>query len=456
MSGGGAIADFDRDGFQDILFLSGGTGPDRLYINDGDGTFTDRAPDWGLRDLPDHIGMGAVAADVNDDGYPDVFVTSLGPAHLGGRTGFHRLLINSGPDHQGNFAFTNHAAQAGINRIARFIPDGFGATFGDIDLDGDLDLAVAGWYPIGHNALFRNDAAPGDPVPAFINITRTAIDSAYQPSNPEAPGLNNYGFSPRILDTDGDWHPEILWISDFGQSRYLRNDADGTFTDITEDTGTGLDQNGMGVTKGDLDNDGRPDFAVTAIFQPDSFGAARDGNRVYINQVRTRSPTSPRRPAPTTGAGAGASPPSTRTTTATSTSPRPTAGSTSPSSSTSATTSGSTASPRPARSPSTSAPSPRASPCPSTGAPSPGSTPTTTETRTSCSARSRAGSASSAPTSSRRATSPRTRTGSASSSTPPAAPGSRPRASAPGSPRPSAGATTCRPRPAGSTPGQTT
>ena len=69
MHGGGAVGDFNNDGYHDIFILTGGGSPDRLYINNGDGTFTDRAPEWGL-DLSQHS-FGASAADYNNDGYLD-------------------------------------------------------------------------------------------------------------------------------------------------------------------------------------------------------------------------------------------------------------------------------------------------------------------------------------------------------------------------------------------------
>jgi len=279
MGSGGAVADFNNDGWQDILFLSGGHIQDALFINNQNGTFTDQAEAWGLHDLPQHIGSAAVAGDINADGLIDIYITSHGIAGSAGQTASHRLLLNLPPDAMGNRRFGEFATYCGVESTATILPDGFGAALGDIDLDGDLDLAVAGWIPVGHNILFRNDGELHGFLPLFTNDT-SAINSIYS----DGTGLNNHGFSPRIIDMDGDWRPEILWISDFLTSRYLRNNTDGTFTDITEQTGTGLDQNGMGVTQGDFNNDGLIDFYVSSILEPDAMFEPRDGNRLYINQ----------------------------------------------------------------------------------------------------------------------------------------------------------------------------
>lgn len=262
MLAGGAVGDFDRDGDQDLFVLAGGSMPDRLYINNGDGTFIDQAAAWGVDRA--HIGSGAAVGDVNGDGWLDIFVTSHGTPDAPGTRGHHALYINNGDG-----TFTDRAEEAGV----RFTTDGtqfdgFGAAFGDYDLDGDLDLAVAGWfYLAGGNRLFRNDGTGH-----FEDVTASAIPASVNDCQ---------GFSPWFHDMDGDRYPELLWTSDFGTSRYLVNMGDGTFSDATAASGTGLDSNGMGATVADVNNDGRPDWYVTSIDNSDS--PFRSGNMLYIN-----------------------------------------------------------------------------------------------------------------------------------------------------------------------------
>ena len=76
MSGGGAIGDFNGDGYADIFVLGGGEEADALFINNRDGSFTNRAPGWGI--ARQHRGVGATVADYDHDGDNDIFVTSLG------------------------------------------------------------------------------------------------------------------------------------------------------------------------------------------------------------------------------------------------------------------------------------------------------------------------------------------------------------------------------------------
>ncbi|MEL7473378.1 MAG: VCBS repeat-containing protein, partial [Planctomycetota bacterium] len=244
MLAGGAVGDFDRDGDQDLFVLSGGSAPDRLYINDGMGVFTDQAVAWGVD--RSHLGAGAAVADVNNDGWLDLFVTSHGMASAPGTPGNHALYMNNGDG-----TFTDRALQSGLQTITS-VADGFGAGFGDYDLDGDLDLAVAGWmFEAGGNRLFQNDGTG-----QFTDVTAAALPASV---------FDCRGFSPWFHDMDGDRLPELLWTSDFGTSRYLVNNGDGTFADFTAASGTGLDSNGMGATIADMNGDGLPDWYVTSI-----------------------------------------------------------------------------------------------------------------------------------------------------------------------------------------------
>ncbi len=262
MMGAGAVGDFDNDGWPDVFVLSGGTEPDRLFMNEG-GTFTDRAAEAGL--ASQHIGLGAAVGDYDGDGWQDIFVVSWGRSENATDpiADDHRLYRNNGDG-----TFTDVADEAGLSDLDWFLPAGWGPAFGDIDLDGDLDLAVPSWTQ-GGTRIFRNE---GDGT--FVEVT-------------EAAGLTEtatHGFAARFVDMDGDRYPELLVASDYGTSRYYRNDGDGTFTDVTAASGTGLDGNGMGHAVEDLDNDGDLDWFVTSIFTiNDSPSIPGTGNFLYRN-----------------------------------------------------------------------------------------------------------------------------------------------------------------------------
>lgn len=279
MISGGTAGDFNNDGWQDLFVIGGGDGmADKLFINQKDGTFIDMAQSAGLGTL--HLGMGASAGDFNNDGWLDIYVTSMGsPGSMA--VGKHRLYQNNG-----NLTFTNVAVEAGVNQTSPLYPDGTGSTFGDYDLDGDLDLFVAGWrYPedppgsgmrfsaLG-NRLFQNN---GDGT--FSDVTETAVSEVLLQGSETL-----RGFSPCFADMDGDRYPELLMAADFGSSLYFKNNRDGTFTEWTSQSGTAQEWSGMGSAIGDVNQDGKLDWYVTAIYDEDDGNGRGDGNKLYINQ----------------------------------------------------------------------------------------------------------------------------------------------------------------------------
>ncbi len=263
MFSGGVAADFNRDGWTDLFVTAGGENGnlDKLYVNNGDGTFTNQAASWGV--AASHLSVAPAVGDFNNDGWPDLYVTVLGVGT--GAPGYHRLYRNNGDG-----SFTDIADAAGVRFASPTHGDGTGAAFGDYDLDGDLDLAVAGWFENSNgNRLFRNN---GDST--FTDVTATAILRSMS-------GVR--GFSPRFVDMNQDRYPELLWVSDFGTSVYLVNRGDGTFRDQTAEAGVGLESFGMGQTVGDFDNDGRLDWYVTSIFYDFPPPNVHQGNVLYRN-----------------------------------------------------------------------------------------------------------------------------------------------------------------------------
>ena len=267
MMGGGAAGDFDRDGDQDLFYI-GGDSPDRLFINDGNGNFTDEAAAWGVDDT--HMGLGVSVADFNADGWLDIYVTSIGPTQTTPAIGQHKLYRNNGDG-----TFTDIAVSAGVATTSTTLADGWSPAFGDYDLDGDLDLFVTSWRAgSGGNKLFRNNG----------NETFTDVTAA---AGIEGTLATVQGFTPRFVDMDGDLYPELLVAADFGTSKYFVNNGDGTFTDQTVISGTGLDGNGMGQTIGDFDSDGLIDWYVTSIYESDptewpATNVPGDGNMLYM------------------------------------------------------------------------------------------------------------------------------------------------------------------------------
>lgn len=259
MTPGVAVGDFNRDGYLD-LFVQGGKGQNaKLFINNGDGTFTDQAARWGI-DLTEVEGSCASVADIDGNGYLDIYAGSI--------EGRNHLYVNTG---HGGFIETGVASGAALVNGLPF--QTYGATFGDVDLDGDLDLVTAQWRAGANgNLLFLNDG------------NGTFTESTVATGVYTAP-VHIFGFAPVLVDLNGDRYPELLVAADFGTSQYHANLGLGTFIRLLGN-GTCTDENGMGSALADYDNDGDLDWFVTSIFDDDGVAEGSwgiTGNRLYRN-----------------------------------------------------------------------------------------------------------------------------------------------------------------------------
>lgn len=260
---GVCVIDYDRDGWPDVFALKGGVGSDRLFRNNGDGTFSDVTEAAGL--VWNHGGASCAVGDFDRDGWPDLFVGSYGNGgNNQGQVGRNRLYRNNGDG-----TFTDVAVAAGVHQNTISLSSVNGVAWGDYDLDGDLDLFVAAWsLTAGGNRLYRNEGNG-----AFTDVTGGSI--TIPPS---------WGFQPAFADMDGDGYPEILLAADFATSRYWVNQRNGAFIQTTFASGLGIDDNGMGQCIGDFDNDGDLDWYVTSIFQ-EIGGSGHNGNAYYRNDA---------------------------------------------------------------------------------------------------------------------------------------------------------------------------
>ncbi len=250
---GVAVADFDGDGFDDIYFVNQ-LGRCALYRNKGDGTFEDVTEKAGVG-LGDRICVAATWCDYDNDGRPDLYVTST----RGGNVLFHN---------NGNGTFTDVTKQAGVSCVAHSQT----AVFFDFDNDGCPDLFVtntaewtlnreqgARFYPgpksfwdmaksrPEKHRLFRNN---GDGT--FTDVTKKA-------------GLEGKGWGGdvAVFDYNGDGWLDLFVTNMFGASQLYRNNHDGTFTEVTRAVLGRTSWGAIGCKAFDFNNDGRLDLFVT-------------------------------------------------------------------------------------------------------------------------------------------------------------------------------------------------
>lgn len=258
-------ADFNNDGFMDILVLRGawlrgmyGKQPNSLLRNNGDGTFTDITSKSGM--LSFHPSQTATWNDFNNDGWLDLFIGNEsweGNASSGAHPA--ELYINNGDE-----TFTEVANQAQCD-IVGFVK---GVTSGDFDNDGWKDIFATSLS--GHRFLLRNKGVAGK-VPVFEDVTEEA-GLALEGSRTFPTwfwDFNNDGWLDLFL---GDFTFDMpisaysaaealdIYTGNMGASLVYRNNHDGTFTDVSLEMGLTKKAFAMGANFGDIDNDGYLDF----------------------------------------------------------------------------------------------------------------------------------------------------------------------------------------------------
>ncbi len=281
MGAGGALFDFDGDGDLDVLLLQGRAleGPaaahaaasgHRLFRNDfsrsggagGKLRFTDVTDRAGF--VPGDYGMGVAVGDYDNDGDPDLYITSYGPNHL------YR--------NNGNGTFTDVTARAGEG-----LDDprwSTSASFTDYDADGDLDLFVANYVDftvagskrcVGPTGA-RDYCGPLQFGPVPDRLFRNAGDGTFVDAS-DSSGIvkaDGSGLGVAGADFNGDGRADFYVANDGMPNQLWLNKGDGTFDDGALMAGVAFNMEGqaegsMGLAVGDPDSDGDLDIFVTNI-----------------------------------------------------------------------------------------------------------------------------------------------------------------------------------------------
>jgi hypothetical protein len=298
MGCGAAFLDYDNDGWLDILLLTGRrfeATPEgasiRLYRNNRDGTFSDVSEKSGLSRSV--WATGITVGDYDNDGYDDVFITCWG----------QNLLFHN----NGDGTFSDVTKRSGlIHPGDRF---GAGCTWIDYDRDGRLDLFV------GHYAVFDRQKIPSrgkDPACNYFGVptlcgpggldqescrlyhnngdgtfTDVSVESGIGAVKP------GYAMTAVATDFDGDGWPDIYVACDSTPSLYFHNNHNGTFTEQGLERGVSLsedgkEQAGMGLGIGDAHGEGRLDILKTH-FRGDTPVLYRNNGKGVFRDVTLRS-----------------------------------------------------------------------------------------------------------------------------------------------------------------------
>ena len=271
---GVSAVDYDNDGWYDVFFADGAQA--RLYRNRGDGTFVDATLEAGLPENMQGVNVG-IFADFDNDGYKD--------AYFGCFTDRSRL-------------FKNVAANSGrkfveVTDTSGIVKKGDGdfvvvASAADYDNDGDLDLYTGRYLdPRRHlpttlfytrngegNRLFRNEGNFH-----FRDVTKEA-------------GINETGLTLGVAwgDYDNDNDLDMYVANDFGRDALLKNNGNGTFSDVSKESNAFDPGYGMSSTWGDIDNDGDLDIYVSDVHSGQRwYGQAATLHKYLVTSVRQRT-----------------------------------------------------------------------------------------------------------------------------------------------------------------------
>jgi enediyne biosynthesis protein E4 len=260
MGSGVCVLDYDNDGWQDILFVNSMDWPGHkgaaksypaLYHSNKDGTFTDVTREAGL--AIESYGLGCAVADYDNDGFEDIYITTLGANHL-----YHNL---------GNGKFADVTAKAGV------ADPGFSssAVWFDYDNDGKLDLFVTHYidWSIAKDQYCTLDnknksyctpqTYKGESSTLFHSKGDGTFENVTKRAGLHDPTGKSLGVA--MLDYDNDGWMDLFVANDTEPNKLYRNNHNGTFTDVAVQAGVAFSESGrvragMGVDAGDYDGSG--------------------------------------------------------------------------------------------------------------------------------------------------------------------------------------------------------
>jgi len=262
LGSGVAIGDINNDGLPDIFF-GGNQVNDKLYLNQGDFKFEDITA---TSTIDQHSGWtwGVTMADVNADGYLDIYVSRNGNS-LKTKDRENKLFINNQ-----DLTFTESAAAYGL-ADAGFSTQ---AVFFDMDNDGDLDMYQVNQLP--DKKLLLVNEIPREQVPLFRDKLYRNDNGKFKEVSHQAGISSNvsYGLSVSASDFNNDGWTDLYVANDYAEPDFMYyNNGDGTFTNVINEKLKHITQLSMGSDTGDVNNDGFIDLMTTDMTPEDHYRA---------------------------------------------------------------------------------------------------------------------------------------------------------------------------------------
>jgi hypothetical protein len=290
MGSGGAFLDVDNDGWQDILLVNSMPWPGRpakrslmaLYHNNQNGTFTDITDQAGLA-VPLY-GLGVTAADYDNDGRVDIYVTALGR---------NRLFRNLGGMKFADVTDTAKVGDPGFSTSAAFV---------DYDRDGRLDLIVANYvqWTIENDRFCTLDGKTksyctpelykGQSATLYHGRADGTFDDVTERAGLKDPSAKSLGIA--LIDYNNDGWLDLFVANDTQPNRLFENKRNGTFTDVAVAAGVafneaGVARAGMGVDAADYDGSGRQSLVIGNFSNEMMALYNNEGNGLFIDEAPT-------------------------------------------------------------------------------------------------------------------------------------------------------------------------
>ena len=290
MGSGVCVLDYDNDGWQDILFVNSMDWPEHatgkslpaLYHNNKDGTFTDVTRQAGL--ATEMYGLGCAAADYDNDGFEDIYITALDGNHL-----FRNL---------GNGKFADVTGKAGVR------DPGFstGAVWFDFDNDGKLDLFVSHyveWSPAAdqfctldgkHKSYCTPELYKGQSATLYRNKGNGTFEDVTKKAGLYDPASKSLGVA--LLDYDNDGWLDLFVANDTQPNKLYHNNHNDTFTDEAFAAGVafsdaGKARAGMGADAADYDLSGRQSLVIGNFTNESMSLYHNDGSGLFADKAMT-------------------------------------------------------------------------------------------------------------------------------------------------------------------------